>query len=762
MASNKNKENNYSASDISVLEGLEPVRKRPGMYVGDTSKAIKQMVFEAIDNCIDEHLMGYCANIYFEYKDGYFTVRDDGRGIPVDLHKNGKPALEVILSTLHAGGKFGNGGYEYSGGLHGVGISVVVALSKIFEAEVYRNNTVYYIKFEDGLLTVPMEERGPTELKGTQIRFLPDVEFIQSEIPTSQELTDRLKELSFLNPGLKIHYKFNEEKEEFFSVGGITELTKTLGKSILENIIHYSSEQVTASFFWDDNENEHMLCFTNNIFQIDGGTHLFGFRSALAKVILPYAEKEISNGKHKAKKVLAEDVKGGLKGVLSIKIKEPKFSSQTKNKLVSIEAKSLVEGFIIEQFSNFMEQNPKEREKIVKRVIFAAYIRETVSNSKDSMKKANIDPFSVLPGKLSDCQSDDPEECELFIVEGDSAGGPAKAARNKKNQAVLCLKGKPLNTERATLNKALSCESIVTIIAALGTGVGKNFDINKLRYKKIIIMTDADVDGLHIRCLLITLFLKLMPDVVENGNVFVARTPLYKVTSGKTSKYIQDDAELEVFILDRFTKNHRIETNGNNLSSDQIKELIKECEDFRSFVNGKVLTVDPQLFSLALCHNAFQSTANFEKYLAETVDAEIKTNITDRGIDLKLTSIYGVNEFFIKNFGVNWTMKMFPVFLDGEKIYEPLAFLKAFEKKTREGLDIQRYKGLGEMNDDELEISINPKTRILDQLHITTTIEDAIAEMQEVMGNENDRRSFVLGYLQEIFGIYKEINLVVS
>lgn len=753
--STKSNKNDYTAKNISVLEGLEAVQKRPGMYVGDTTRAVLQMVFEVIDNCVDEHSIGHCNNIWFDFHDGVFAIRDDARGIPVDMHESGRPAVEVIMTTLHSGGKFDDKSYKYSGGLHGVGVSVVNALAKWMEVEVYRDGKIYFIKFEKGKTSISLEERGETTLNGTKITFVPDLDILDSEMPTSTEIQNRLQEISFLNSDLTIFYDFSGEQKTFHSEGGIVDLAAKLGKPILERTLHFKSEAVSTAFFWDDSDSEGIQCFTNNIFQIDGGTHLFGFRAAVTKVVLPYVEQEVANGKSKIKKILPEDVKLGLKGVVSLKIMEPKFSSQTKNKLVSSEAKPIVENFVAKELEEFLEKNPTERNKIIKRVIASADMREAINRSKESVKKAHIDAFSVLPGKLADCQSEKPEECEIYIVEGDSAGGSAKTGRNRKFQAILPLRGKPLNVERAHLSKALTCDAIVTMIAALGTGVAQTFNVDKLRYHKIIIMTDADVDGLHIRCLLITFFLRLMPEVVERQHIFVARTPLYKVSHGRSSMYLQDEEALEDYLFRKFFENHKVEFEGEPLSLEQVKSLVNDCNDFKNFVQQKSLTIDSKILSFALVYDIFNNKDEFLRNLSNVIDGECSLENEGESITLAINSIYGKNTYEIKNYGINWKIPLFPLIVDEEKIYEPLDFLKIFQKKSMSGLNIQRYKGLGEMNPEELaETSLDPTKRILEPLVIEGALDDVLNHVKEVMGNENDRREFVLGHIKEVFGIY--------
>ena len=569
----------YNSSSITVLRGLEAVKKRPGMYLGDIcdGSGLHHMLYEVVDNCVDESLMGYCNQIDITLlKNGYATVRDNGRGIPVDIHaEEGVSAAQVIMCQLHAGGKFDQNSYKISGGLHGVGVSVVNALSEHLKLTIWRDKTEYSMEFRHGDPVAPLVKVGPARGKqGTEISFKPSLQ-------TFTDITDfnyttvynRIREIAFLNPTLTIVLtdERNGKTEKFNYQGGIVEFVKFLTgkKETLVNPIVISDKQpattgveviVDVAFQWNTGNSENILCFTNNIPQGDGGTHLTGFKSGLSRQVQKYiADNNIS----KKVEIESDDIREGLTAVISIKVPDPKFSSQTKDKLVSSEVRAVVEQLTAKATQQWLEQNPKDAKNVCSKIILSANAREAAKKARElTRRKSEMDVGSGLPGKLADCANNDATQCELFLVEGDSAGGSAKQGRNRNNQAILALKGKILNVERAGLGKLLENEEIESMIKALGTGIGEEFELHKLRYHKIIIMTDSDVDGSHIRTLLLTFFYRWMPELIENGHLYVAQPPLYRVRKGSTDIYLKNEKE-----LNEYRKTH------TNLTINRFKGL---------------------------------------------------------------------------------------------------------------------------------------------------------------------------------------------
>jgi DNA gyrase subunit B len=556
----------YDASQIQVLRGLEAVRRRPAMYIGDVStRGLHHLVYEVVDNSVDEALAGFCTEISVVVRrDGAVTVRDNGRGIPVDIHPTeNRPAVEVVMTVLHAGGKFDKKVYPVSGGLHGVGVSVVNALSEWLEVEVRRHGKIYRQRYERGVPVTPLEVRGSCEDTGTTVTFLPDKEIFKKRTFSFDILSERMRELAFLNPGLRITLRDEKEKREavFHSTGGLEEFVRYIdeGRTPIQNkVIVISGERdgvpVELAMEYTDSYNDNVFTYVNNIHTVEGGTHLIGFRTALTRTLNQYAHKN-NLIKNEELALTGEDVREGLTAVLSVKLMEPQFEGQTKTRLGNSEVKGIVESIVGEGLARFLEQNPAEARKIIEKVLTAARSREAARKARELTRRKRALDTAGLPGKLADCSLQDPERTELYLVEGDSAGGSAKQGRDRQFQAILPLKGKILNVEKARLDKILSNEEIRTIVAALGTGIGKDeFDASRLRYGKIIIMTDADVDGSHIRTLLLTFFFRYMRELIEQGRVYIAQPPLYRIRKGKEEYYAYDDEEREE-ILERIGRN---------------------------------------------------------------------------------------------------------------------------------------------------------------------------------------------------------------
>lgn len=785
----------YSADSIQVLEGLEAVRKRPGMYIGDTGfRGYHHLVYEVVDNSVDESLAGYCKHIQvFINADESITVEDDGRGIPVGTHKNGKSALEVVMTVLHAGGKFDGGGYKVSGGLHGVGASVVNALSVRCAVEVYREGFVWRQKYEQGRILGAVEKGEPSQRTGTRTTFKPDREIFKDEtvIYDFNTLANRFRELAFLNAGLHISLKDERtgKKQDFQYANGVAEFVGYLNaskKSLHDEIVYFKGEkdnvEVEIALQWNDSYSESIFTYCNNINTHEGGTHLVGFRAAITRTTNAYATEKNLLKDLKAN-LEGEDIREGLAAVVSVKVREPQFEGQTKTKLGNTEVKGIVEALVNEKLADWMDRNPSVAKHVIMKCVESARAREAARKARELTRRKTALDSGSLPGKMADCQERDPSLCELYLVEGDSAGGSAKQGRDRRTQAILPLKGKILNVEKARFDKVISSEEIKMIISALGTGIGKeNMNTEKLRYHKIVIMTDADVDGSHIRTLLLTFFYRQMPFVLERGYVYIAQPPLYRAKKGSHEKYLKDEAALTEYLLSSGLSNLKIK-GKENLSSEELRKLILGIQKFNNLlrVSSKKYDKDVLYFLLGKVNELEEVLKNENK---------LQTAIDDLGAWIQADPKSGITEFkgtVIKNsetgkltadiYTVRYADRMTTQFnsdnLQSSEVIElrriwneiqsvatlPLTILEGdnevpFEnytefyehvmESTKKGIYIQRYKGLGEMNPVQLwETTLNPENRTL----LKVTINDAVAadETFSVLMGElvEPRRQFI-------------------
>ncbi|MCF8503832.1 MAG: DNA topoisomerase (ATP-hydrolyzing) subunit B [Caulobacter sp.] len=786
----------YDADSIKVLKGLDAVRKRPGMYIGDTDdgSGLHHMVYEVVDNAIDEALAGHATKVEVILNaDGSCTVTDDGRGIPVDMHEGeGVSAAEVIMTQLHAGGKFDQNSYKVSGGLHGVGVSVVNALSDWLELKIFRNGKAHQMRFERGdavsslVITgdAPIRGEGDSRegqpLTGTQVTFFPSMTtfaFIEFDRKT---LEHRLRELAFLNSGVTIHFRDLRDAEPWEEIlhyeGGIEAFVRHLDKAktaLIKAPISVrgvrEKVEIDLSLQWNDSYHEHMLCFTNNIPQKDGGTHLSAFRAALTRVITNYAE---SSGLAKKEKVsvTGEDAREGLTCVLSVKVPDPKFSSQTKDKLVSSEVRPAVEGLVQEGLATWFEENPAEGRAIVMKIAEAAAARDAARKARELTRRKSALDITSLPGKLADCQERDPAKSELFIVEGDSAGGSAKQARNRENQAVLPLRGKILNVERARFDKMLGSEQVGTLIMALGAGIGRDeFDINKMRYHRIVIMTDADVDGAHIRTLLLTFFYRQMPEVIERGYLYIAQPPLYKAAKGKSSRYLKDDAEMDIFLIDEGVDGAELDlASGERMTGADLLALVQTCRAAKANIErlsarapsfaieqtalAGLMGDTPDLEEAARRLNLYAQEGDgpWSGERGETgfVFSRVKRSVSEKIVlEDALLQAADARRLAERAALLAETFQGQAVFRRKDKsttIRGPLDLVAAVMDAGRKGLSIQRYKGLGEMNPEQLwETTLDSEARTLLQVKVNHA-DDADDMFARLMGElVEPRRDFI-------------------
>ena len=791
-AKNINQNNvDYDAESIKVLKGLDAVRKRPGMYIGDTDdgSGLHHMVYEVVDNSIDEALAGFCNSIIVKLnKDDSVTVIDNGRGIPTNIHKEeGVSAAEVIMTQLHAGGKFDQNSYKVSGGLHGVGVSVVNALSEKLNLKICREGKKYCINFAHGDPESPLEEVGSTEESGTEITFLPSKKTFSLTKFDFTKLESRLRELAYLNSGVNIKLvddRGNEEKiSELSSRGGLKAYVSFLDKSresIIKDVVFFKGSveniNLELALQWNKSYYEHCLVFTNNIPQRDGGTHLAGFRSALTRTV----NAAINNSGFSKKDKVAltgEDAREGLTCILSVQVPDPKFSSQTKDKLVSSEVRPVVESIVADNLTNWFEENPKESKAVITKIFEAAAAREAARKAREVSRKNSAFEVSSLPGKLADCQDKSAENCELFIVEGDSAGGSAKQARDRKNQAVLPLKGKILNTEKARPDKAVSSAEIATLIQALGTGFKPDFNLEDLRYHKIIIMTDADVDGSHIRTLLLTFFYRHMPDLVKGGYVYIAQPPLYRIKKGKTELYLKDDKELDNFLVnDVIEKGVLLQKNGVTVKGADLANLFNLLISFDKLLSQLASGNDSLyfLFEQATISNLFklENFDNPEKsnktidYLLKRLNYSVQIwsadvmpnerivfyrteNKVKEQFEILFKDFNELNYLNLKRFSdrlQEYFLDTSSFQIDSDKfdIFTPKDLLLKGLEQSKKGLTFQRYKGLGEMNPDQLwETTLDPEYRSILKVDVNDA-QRADLIFEELMGDDVEKRKIFI------------------
>ena len=798
-------EDDYGAESIKVLKGLEAVRKRPGMYIGDTDDGtgLHHMVYEVVDNSVDEALAGHCKMISVILNaDESVTVKDDGRGIPTEIHKEeGISAAEVIMTQLHAGGKFDQNSYKVSGGLHGVGVSVVNALSEKLDLTIKRDGKEHAMSFTNGEPSKALKAvKDCKDETGTEITFYPSKSVFTMTEFSRRILETRLREMAFLNSGIAIHLEDKRKDEPWVKVmsyeGGLEEYVRHIDqtrKSLMEVPISFTGRkdeiEVDVSMWWNDSYYETVNCFTNNIPQKDGGTHLAGLRSALTRVVNSYAQESGLTKKENVQ-LVGEDIREGFTCVLSVKVADPKFSSQTKDKLVSSEVRPVVESLINDLLSNWFEEHPNEAKIIVGKVVEAASAREAARKARDLTRRKGALDISSLPGKLADCQEKDPEKCEIFIVEGESAGGSAKQGRDRSTQAILPLKGKIINCEKARLSKVLSSNEIATLITALGGGIGnsssesdqddESFKTDKLRYKKVIIMTDADVDGAHIKTLLLTFFYRQMRPLITDGCLYIAQPPLYKAKKGNSETYLKDDDDLENYLIDSgINDSSFILNNGEVIASNDLIDLVNKSRNFKRLINSLPKKYNQGFVETVSISGSFKQPIEIsDKALSEIsnrltkkysdIDADWKASYEAENGLMVTREVRGVSENMTIGRGlfdsadarrlekISNDIKQFFPFVDQESsnIFErdgrsyiingPIDLIESIFVEGRKGLQIQRYKGLGEMNAEQLwDTTLDPESRRLLRVKIDSGVDNS-GIFADLMGDEViKRREFI-------------------
>ncbi|MBF0101090.1 MAG: DNA topoisomerase (ATP-hydrolyzing) subunit B [Desulfobacterales bacterium] len=790
----------YNADNIKVLEGLEAVRMRPAMYIGNVEvEGLHHLVYEVVDNSIDEAMAGYCDTIHVTiHTDNSVTVEDNGRGIPVDLHeKENIPAVEVVMTKLHSGGKFDNDSYKVSGGLHGVGISVVNALSILLEVEIFKDGHHYYQQYSKGNKVTELIVRGETQKRGTTIHFKPDTEIINTNEFNFEVLSKRLKELAFLNRGIRIRIEDerSEEKQEFYYTGGLSEFVVYLNRlhtAIHEPIIIEGDKndvQIEVAIQYNDTYTEKLYSFANNINTIEGGAHLSGFKGALTRTLNNYLSSD-NIPKNLQAKISGEDVREGLTAIISVRLKHPQFEGQTKTKLGNSEVKGYVESLVNEKLAHYLDEKPNVSKIIITKVVEAARARDAAKRARDLVRSKSTVFDSTLPGKLAECQNSKPEDREIFFVEGDSAGGSAKQGRDRRFQAILPLKGKILNVEKSRFDKLLKSEEIKNIITVLGTGVGdEDYDIENIRYHKVIIMTDADVDGSHIRTLLLTFFFRQIPDIIKHGHLYIAQPPLYKLTKGKTGVYLKDDDAFQEYLFKKICDQKKVMVNNNELSKHEMYQFLKNMDEYFK-VMAKLEKYEYDISVIEMLIHAGVRDKSFlhdQEKMTELNELLVKKGYITEGLHFNDT--YGIYEIFVtkktsteqhesaKDKSIKIGTKLIYsvdyqnclMLKDKMKEYQDVPFnisnassgeedvsgeslaidtikdlYSYLMKEGKKGITIQRYKGLGEMNPDQLwETTMNPDTRHLLQVKIDD-LERADEIFTLLMGEEVEpRRDFI-------------------